>query len=109
VDCKAPFDAPEQALLDIQIKPNEIGTFQVYKGAGCGTCSDTGYKGRIALYEVMNFVDELKEFVINGSSAAELKAEAMRLGMQTLRMSALNKFREGMTTIDEVTRVSASD
>ncbi len=109
VDCKAPFDAPEQALLDIQIKPNEIGTFQVYKGAGCGTCSDTGYKGRIALYEVMNFVDELKEFVINGSSAAELKAEAMRLGMQTLRMSALNKFREGMTTIDEVTRVSATD
>jgi type IV pilus assembly protein PilB len=108
-DCKAPFDAPEQALLDIQIKPNEIGSFQPYRGEGCATCSETGYKGRVAIYEVMNFVDELKEFVINGSSAAELKAEAIRLGMQTLRMAALNKLREGFTTIDEVTRVSASD
>jgi type IV pilus assembly protein PilB len=109
VDCKVPFDAPEQALLDIQVKPNEIGHFQAYRGDGCATCSNTGYKGRIALYEVMNFVDELKEYVINGSSAAELKAEAIRLGMQTLRISALNKFKEGLTTIEEVTRVSAAD
>ena len=109
LDCKQPFDPPEQALLEIQIKPNEIGQFQAYRGEGCATCSNTGYKGRIALYEVMNFVDELKEYVINGSSAAELKAEAIRLGMQTLRVSALNKFKEGLTTIEEVTRVSAID
>ena len=57
----------------------------------------------------MNFDDELKEFVINGASAAELKAEAIRLGMQTLRMSALNKLKEGVTSLEEVTRVSASD
>jgi type IV pilus assembly protein PilB len=108
-DCKGPIDVPETALVEIQVKAQDVGTFQVYKGAGCGTCSDTGYKGRIALYEVMEFKEELKEFVINGASAAELKAEAIRLGMQTLRMSAVNKFKEGMTTIEEVTRVSAPD
>ncbi|MBK6689750.1 MAG: type IV-A pilus assembly ATPase PilB [Deltaproteobacteria bacterium] len=108
-ECKTPLDVPESALLDIQIKPQEIGSFQVFKGQGCATCSETGYKGRVALYEVMDFTEELKEFVINGASAAEIKAEAIRLGMQTLRMSALNKLREGVTTIEEVTRVSAHD
>jgi type IV pilus assembly protein PilB len=108
-DCKTPLDVPESALLDIQVKPAEIGSFQVFKGQGCATCSETGYKGRVALYEVMDFSEELKEFVINGASAAEIKAEAIRLGMQTLRMSALNKLKEGMTTIEEVTRVSAHD
>ena len=108
-DCKTPIEVPESALLDIQIKPNEVGSFQVYKGQGCATCSETGYKGRVALYEVMDFGEELREFVINGASAAEIKAEAIRLGMQTLRMAALNKFKEGVTTIEEVTRTSASD
>src|SRR5262249_50379878 len=108
-DCKVPIDLPETALLDIQVKPQDIGTFQVYKGQGCQACSETGYKGRIALYEVMDFSEELKEFVINGASAAEIKAEAIRLGMQTLRMSALNKLKEGMISIEEVTRVTATD
>ncbi|MBK8012455.1 MAG: type IV-A pilus assembly ATPase PilB [Deltaproteobacteria bacterium] len=108
-DCKVPIDVPESALLEIQIKPQEIGSFQVYRGQGCATCSETGYKGRVAVYEVMDFSEELKEFVINGASAAELKAEGIRLGMQTLRMAALNKLREGLTTIEEVTRCSAPD
>ncbi len=108
-ECKTPIDVPESALLDIQIKPDEMGTFQVYKGQGCATCSETGYKGRLGIYEVMEFTEELKEFVINGASSAEIKAEAIRLGMQTLRMSATNKLKEGMTTIEEVTRTSASD
>lgn len=108
-DCKTPIDIPESALLDIQIKPNEVGSFQVYKGQGCATCSETGYKGRVALYEVMDFSEELREFVINGASAAEIKAEAIRLGMQTLRVAALNKFKEGVTTTEEVSRTSAAD
>ena len=87
-DCKTPIDVPDSALLDIQVKPEDIGTFQVYKGQGCSTCSETGYKGRLGIYEVMDFSEELKEFVINGASSAEIKAEAIRLGMQTLRMSA---------------------
>jgi type IV pilus assembly protein PilB len=108
-DCKTPMDVPESALLEIQVKPQDIGSFQVFRGQGCQTCSETGYKGRIAIYEVMEFGEELKEFVINGASAAEIKAEAIRLGMQTLRMSAVNKLKEGTTSIEEVTRVSASD
>ncbi len=108
-DCKAPIDVPESALLDIQVKPQDIGSFQVFKGQGCSVCAETGYKGRVASYEVMEFSEELKEFVINGASSAEIKGEAIRLGMQTLRMAAINKLKEGVTTIEEVTRVSASD
>jgi type IV pilus assembly protein PilB len=108
-DCKQPIDVPESALLDIQVNPKDVGNFQVFKGQGCATCSETGYKGRVAVYEVMDFSEELKEFVINGASAAEIKGEAIRLGMQTLRMAAVAKLKEGLTTIEEVTRVSAAD
>jgi type IV pilus assembly protein PilB len=79
------------------------------KGRGCRTCAETGYKGRVAIYEVMQLKDELKEFVLNGASALELKREAIRLGMQTLRASALAKLVEGTTTLGEVVRVSAAD
>jgi type IV pilus assembly protein PilB len=79
------------------------------KGRGCRNCADTGYKGRVAIYEVMQLKDELKEFVLNGASALELKREAIRLGMQTLRASALVKLVEGTTTLAEVVRVSAAD
>ena len=79
------------------------------KGSGCRTCSDTGYKGRVAVYEVMQLKEELKEFVLNGASALELKREAIRLGMQTLRQSALSMFSQGITTLGEVLRVSTSD
>jgi type IV pilus assembly protein PilB len=108
-ECKTPVDHPESALLEAQVKQTDIGTFQAFKGAGCENCSNTGYKGRVAIYEVMDFSDELKEFVINGASSAEIKSEAIRLGMQTLRMAAVNKFKEGMTTLEEVTRTSATD
>jgi type IV pilus assembly protein PilB len=79
------------------------------RGRGCRTCSETGFKGRVALYEVMPIGDELKEFVLNGASATELKREAIRLGMLTLRQSALHKLAEGITTMSEVFRVSAAD
>jgi type IV pilus assembly protein PilB len=79
------------------------------KGRGCRTCSETGFKGRVALYEVMELGEELKEFVLNGASSIELKREAIRLGMQTLRQSALRKLAEGTTTLGEVLRVSAAD
>ena len=80
-----------------------------FRGRGCRTCSETGFKGRIALYEVMPIGEELKEFVLNGASAAELKREAIRLGMLTLRQSALHKLAEGVTTMKEVFRVSTAD
>ena len=99
----------KQALLDAGCSQDEAAKATVYKGRGCRNCSDTGYKGRVALYEVMELTEGLKEFVLNGASAMELKREAIRGGMSTLRRSALNKLVEGMTTLSEVLRVSAAD
>jgi len=99
----------KQALLDAGCTEEEASKAVVYKGRGCRNCSDTGYKGRVALYEVMELTEPLKEFVLNGASAMELKREAIRGGMTTLRRSALNKLLEGTTTLSEVLRVSASD
>ena len=103
-DCKAPLDVPEQVLIDLGVPPQDVGKFQLMKGKGCGTCNNTGYKGRIACYEIMFMSDELAEFILNGASTLELKREAIRQGMKTLRMSALRHLGEGNTSIEEVVR-----
>ena len=109
-ECKQPDpDVTKEALLEAGLAENEAGAVVPLKGRGCRACSETGYKGRIAIYEVMEMAEELKEFVLNGASGIELKREAIRLGMTTLRRSALNKLREGITTLGEVLRVSAAD
>ncbi len=108
-ECSYEVKVPVQSLLDIGVPPDLANGMKVRQGRGCTHCSNTGYKGRVALYEVMVMKDELKEFVLNGASTAELKREAIRLGMQTLRMSAIHKIKEGVTTIEEAVRVTASD
>ena len=107
-NCKEEIQVPDEVLLGLQVRPEEMG-FKVYKGKGCKICSETGYKGRVAVYEVMPMTDEVRESVLRGDSTAELKQEAIRMGMQTLRRSAINKLKEGVTTIDEVPRMSAAD
>jgi type IV pilus assembly protein PilB len=108
--CKKPATQVEdQALLDAGFAPEELGTFQVLEPAGCKDCNDRGYRGRVAVYEVMPLWDGLKELIINGSSTAELKQEAIRLGFQTLRMSALRKVKEGMTSLSEAVGNTAPD
>ena len=107
--CKKPAEVEDQALIDAGISPDKIGTFTAYTKNGCRECNDRGYRGRVAIYEVMPFWDGLKELVINGASAAELKQEAIRLGMQTLRASALNKVMQGVTTIEEAIANTAPD
>ena len=109
VECKAQVEATRQQLIDVGIPPEECDAVKPMRGSGCRTCNNTGYKGRIAVYEIMTFNEELKEFVLNGASTLELKREAVRQGMKTLRMSALSKFREGMTSLEEVVRVTAPD
>jgi type IV pilus assembly protein PilB len=109
-DCKQPDpEVAKDALVAAGMTADEVASVVPVKGKGCRTCSETGFKGRIAVYEIMEMTEELKEFVLNGASAIELKREAMRLGMTTLRRSALNKLREGITTLGEVLRVSAAD
>ncbi|MCL4245192.1 MAG: type II secretion system protein GspE, partial [Candidatus Dadabacteria bacterium] len=109
--CKQQVDVPPQVLIDLGVSPKDVSDFVVYKGAGegCKTCSGTGYKGRLAVFEVMEINEELKEFILSGASALEIKREAIRQGMMTLRQSALVKLKQGITTIEEVVRNTAAD
>jgi type IV pilus assembly protein PilB len=99
----------KDAMVAAGLSEEEARATKPMRGRGCNNCSNTGYRGRVALYEVMRVGEELKEFILNGASATEIKREAIRLGMTTLRRSALNKFKEGVTTLSEVHRVSAAD
>src|SRR5512137_538108 len=108
-ECKKPAARDDQALLDAGFSAEEIGTLQAFEPGGCRACNDRGYKGRVAVYEVMPLWDGLKELIIQGCSAAELKQEAIRLGFQTLRMSALNKVKLGVTTLAEAVGNTAPD
>lgn len=107
--CKEEEKFPPQALTKVGYSEEEVKTIKCYKGKGCSTCNNSGYKGRIALYEVMPISDELRELVLEGASANEIKKTAARLGMNTLRRSGLNKVKEGTTSIEEVLRVTFGD
>jgi type IV pilus assembly protein PilB len=109
VDCKAPFQMEPEVLAEMGFTQENIARAKLMKGVGCRTCNGTGYKGRVALYEVMRFTDNLKEMVLQGSSTAELKAAAIKGGMMTLRMSGISKVMDGMTTTEEVLRVTMAD
>jgi type IV pilus assembly protein PilB len=98
-----------EALEEAGMTSDEARTCSPRIGSGCGNCSETGFRGRVAIYEVMVMTETLKDFVLNGASSAEIKREAIREGMATLRRSALNKVLEGVTTLKEVYRVSAAD
>jgi type IV pilus assembly protein PilB len=108
-ECKEIEDVPESTLRDTGFSEEEVATVKCYKGTGCTACGGTGYKGRIALYEVMTVKDEMKESILKGASTMELKKEAIKLGMRTLRMAGLVKIKEGVTTLDEVLRVTFAD
>ncbi len=109
-ECRKPAELEDQAFLDAGFTAEEIGTFQpMDKGEGCRACNDRGFKGRVAVYEVMPLWDGLKELIIQGSSTAELKQEAIRLGFKTLRMSALNKVKAGVTNLAEAVGNTAPD
>ncbi len=108
-ECKTVEDAPPETLLDLGVLEEELGTFQCHVGKGCPVCNDTGYRGRIALYEVMPLHEQIRELVLMGASAAEIKKESIRLGMTTLRRSGINKLIAGVTSIEEVIRSSAKD
>jgi type IV pilus assembly protein PilB len=103
-DCSEPFEVPVQTLIDEGYSPEEAKTVKPHKGKGCGTCNNTGYKGRAGLYEVMEVDDEIRELVLVGASAVELKKKAIERGMITLRRSGLIKVAAGMTTLEEVAR-----
>jgi type IV pilus assembly protein PilB len=104
VNCKELMQINEQALLDAGYSQEEARSAQIMHGRGCSTCNNTGYKGRVGLYEVMEITDELRELILVGASAMELKKKALELGMITLRRSGLIKAGAGLTTMEEVLR-----
>ncbi len=106
-DCKEVVDLPVQALIEAGYTPEEAKTVKVYKGKGCGVCNNSGYKGRCGLYEVMEVDDQLRELILVGASALELKKKAIECGMITLRRSGLIKAMTGQTTLEEVARETA--
>jgi len=108
-DCAAPFTYENKVLVDLGATADQIASAKTMKGTGCKTCNGTGYKGRVALYEVMRFNDPLKELVLQGSSSAELKAAAIKNGMISLRMAGISKVMMGVTTPEEVIRVTMAD
>jgi type IV pilus assembly protein PilB len=109
MDCREPIKVHPQLLIDLGVPPDEAKSFPVYKGKGCPICNNTGYKGRIGLYEAMPMKEEVKELILGRASASEIKKEALRLGMKTLRQSGIYKVKEGMTTIEEVVRTTMDD
>jgi type IV pilus assembly protein PilB len=103
-DCKNEHPTPVEALVEIGFTPEEAGKVKTYKGKGCLSCNDTGYKGRIGLYEVMEITDEIRELILIGASSLELRKKSIEDGMISLRESGLHKIRQGVTTIEEVVR-----
>ncbi|MDP3278508.1 MAG: type IV-A pilus assembly ATPase PilB [Deltaproteobacteria bacterium] len=108
-ECKEEVKVPFETLREVGFSTHDAKNTKIFKGRGCRGCSEKGYRGRIALYEVMPFGENLKEAVLQGVSPAELKGAMIRDGVRTLRMSGIRKVMEGVTTIDEVTRTTAPD
>jgi type IV pilus assembly protein PilB len=103
-ECKEEVGMPTQALIDIGYGTDEAPKVKLYKGRGCPTCNNTGYKGRVGLYEVMEITDAMREMILTGASSIELKNKAIEEGMITLRGSGLRKIKAGQTSVEEVVR-----
>jgi type IV pilus assembly protein PilB len=108
-ECKEPEDIPVQALIDAGVPPDEAPSIVCMRGKGCPVCNNTGYKGRVGFYQVMPMLDEIRELILNGANTAEIKRESMRLGIKTMRQSGLTKLKEGVTSFEEVVRVTVAD
>ena len=107
--CKVDQPITSQALIDLGVPPEETKMYDCKHGLGCPDCGGSGYRGRVALYEVMPLYEEIRELVLSGASTPEIKRAAMSRGVKTLRQSGLTKVREGVTTLEEVMRVTMAD
>jgi type IV pilus assembly protein PilB len=103
-ECKEQTQMPEQALVDVGFDPGDAPKIKLFKGRGCGSCNNTGYRGRVGLFEVMEISEEIRELILSGASALELRQKSIEEGMISLRGSGLCKIKEGLTTVEEVVR-----
>jgi type IV pilus assembly protein PilB len=102
--CVEEVETPPQMLIQVGFAPDEVKTIKIKRGRGCEKCNNGGYKGRIGLYEALQFSDEIRDMILSGASSIELKRKAIEEGMVSLRMAGLQKIREGVTTLEEVLR-----
>jgi len=107
--CKTPVDVPAQVLISLGIDPPDVSSYQVYHGVGCNICNGSGIKGRIAIFELMRMTEKMREAILAGASAGQLRVMARQEGMRTLRRSGLLKLKRGETTIQEVIGTSVRD
>jgi type IV pilus assembly protein PilB len=105
-ECRAEVSVPVSTLTDIGFSPQEAKTVTCYRGKGCIACRDTGYRGRIGLYEVVLLNEQMREAILIGASVSELRMLQAKYGMRSLGESGLQKIREGVTTVEEVVRVT---
>jgi type IV pilus assembly protein PilB len=105
-DCKEPYEATEESLVPYGHVPQGLGTVNFYKGKGCQTCNFTGMKGRVAIYEVMPITTEIRDLILRNATTNEIQDAACSQGMKTLRQNALQKVIDGVTTVEEVLRVT---
>jgi type IV pilus assembly protein PilB len=102
--CVEEVETPPQMLIQVGFAPDEVKVLKIKRGRGCERCNNGGYKGRIGLYEALQFSDEIRDMILSGASSIELKRKAIEEGMISLRMAGLQKIREGVTTLEEVLR-----
>ncbi|MEQ1875120.1 MAG: type IV-A pilus assembly ATPase PilB [Bdellovibrionia bacterium] len=107
--CKVPTSVAPETLIDLGVKPEEVNDYKLTRGEGCPNCNDIGFKGRIAIYEVLPVTERLKQMIFANANQIDLKKVAVEEGMKTLRASALQKLKVGMTTVEEVLDNSAKD
>ncbi len=106
VNCKTPFEPTESQLKDVSLIPEEAKGKKFYYGRGCSKCNKTGYRGRIAIFEIMVFNDEIRELIMNSASTNILRAAAQKAGMRLLRDNGLAAVYESVTTIDEIAKAT---
>ncbi len=104
IGCVEEVETPPQMLIQVGFAPDEVKTLKIKRGRGCEKCNNGGYRGRIGLYEALQFSDEIRDMILSGASSIELKRKAVEEGMVSLRMAGLQKIREGVTTLEEVLR-----
>ncbi|MEA3420468.1 MAG: type IV-A pilus assembly ATPase PilB [Acidobacteriota bacterium] len=107
--CRVKHNLTPEALVDIGYSPKEAQKVKVYKPEGCSSCNNTGYKGRTGLFEVLEVTDDIKDMILSKSHSKEIKKLAMKQGMMSLRQSGLIKISEGITSVEEVLKVSVKD
>ena len=107
-NCKKEVSYDPELIKELGIPEEEIPDMKFYKGAGCEICNNTGYKGRIGIYEVMSITPKLREMILNGATSDEIREAAREEGMRTLREDGIIKIKKGITTVEEVLRVTAA-